>query len=354
MTAGNTIAVDGMGGDDAPAIVVDGLDRFAAERRDFRFLLAGDEAQLRPLLAAARHAAPLTELMHAEAVIAMDAKPSLALRQGRRTSMWAAIQAVKDGGAAAAVSAGNTGALMAIAKLVLRTAEGLRRPALVGSWPTLKGVSAVLDLGADIAADAEQLIEFAIMGEAFARAVHHKPRPTIGLLNIGSEEMKGHDSIREAARLMRELNLPIEFLGFVEGDDISMGAADVVVADGFSGNIALKSAEGVARMFTIALRESLTSSLRAKLGAAIALPALAALKARFDPRSVNGGVFVGLNGIVVKSHGGADAVGFARALAVAADLSASDFQSSISANLKRLGEALTMRTAVGASEEPAK
>jgi len=338
MAEAYVLSIDGMGGDHAPGIVIDGLELFARENPRLVFLLHGDEAALAPLLQRAPNAAGRTTIRHTEKTIPMDAKPSQALRQGKGSSMWNAVEAVRSGEAIAAVSAGNTGALMAMSKLILRTVEGLHRPALVASWPTRNGASAVLDLGADITADAEQLVEFAVLGEAFARAVHHKPRPSVGLLNIGSEDLKGHDSIREAARLIRESGLDMDFRGFVEGDDIARGAVDVVVTDGFTGNIALKTAEGVARMISDLLRQELTSGLRARIGAGVAMPALRRFKDRLNPSHVNGGVFIGLNGVVVKSHGGADAVGFRQAIRVAADMGMSDFRREIDARLRVLSE----------------
>jgi glycerol-3-phosphate acyltransferase PlsX len=343
-----------MGGDAAPAIVVDGLERFARARSDYRFLLHGDEAQIRPLLAGAPRAAGRIAIRHTERVVEMDAKPSIALRQGRGSSMWNAIEAVRNGEAVAAVSAGNTGALMAMSKLILRTVEGVRRPALVGNWPTRSGVAAVLDLGADIEADAEQLVEFAIMGAAYARAVHHKPNPSVGLLNIGSEELKGHESIREAARLIRASTLAFPFHGFVEGTDIGHGVVDVVATDGFTGNVALKTAEGTAKMISVLLKEALTSGPMAKLGAFIAMPALKKFRARMDPREVNGAVFLGLNGIVVKSHGSADGLGFQRAVDIAADMGQSRFQEEIAEDLKRLSAGLAAAGPQPVSEEAAK
>ncbi len=349
-----TIAIDGMGGDHAPTAVVDGLSLFARDNADSRFVIFGDGASLKVLLDQYPAVRDRTEIRHCERAVAMDEKPAQAVRQGRGTSMWGAIEAVKSGEAVGAVSAGNTGALMAMSKLILRMVEGAHRPALVGTWPTRTGVSAVLDLGADIAADPEQLIEFAIMGVAFAHAVHHKPDPVVGLLNIGSEDLKGHESIREAARLMRTTNLGFRFHGFVEGDDISAGTVDVVVSDGFTGNIALKTAEGAARMISDLLREELNSSVRSRMGALMALPALNRLRERLDPRRVNGAVFLGLNGVVVKSHGGADAFGISKAISVAADMGDSRYKSEIASNLSRL--AAVMQTAGGerTSEEAAK
>jgi glycerol-3-phosphate acyltransferase PlsX len=354
------ISIDGMGGDRAPGVVIDGLEAFAKARPEFDFLLHGDEAKLKALLASCPVASARTTIRHAERAIAMDAKPAEAMRRGKGSSMWNTIEAVKKGEAVAAVSAGNTGALMAMAKLILRTIEGVHRPALVCTWPTLTGVCAVLDVGADIVADAEQLVEFAIMGQAFARALHHKPSPTIGLLNIGSEDLKGHEEIREAARLIRSSNLDMKFHGFVEGNDISFGAVDVVVTDGFTGNVALKTAEGMAKMIYQLLRTSLAANTRSKIGAAIAMPALKKFGERLDPKKANGAVFLGLNGIVVKSHGGTDGPGFETAITVAADMGASRFKDELTEQLGKLMTAMQAAppaaepAAAGASEETAK
>ena len=334
------ISIDGMGGDNAPRIVVEGLERFAKANSGFAFLLHGDESKLKELLASAPTAAPRTTIRHTDKSVPMDAKPSQMLRQGKGTSMWNAIEAVKSGEAVAAVSAGNTGALMALSMFILRKVEGVHRPALVGSWPTRKGVTAMLDLGADIAADAEQLVEFAIMGAAFARAVHGVKNPRVALLNIGEEELKGHESIREGARLMRESNLPIDFRGFIEPDKIGNGDIDVVVADGFTGNVALKTAEGIARMISDMLKDAFKSGPLAMLGALLAMPALKSFRAKMDPRKVNGAVFLGLNGVVVKSHGGTDEIGFAHAIHVAASMGESRFRQEVEENLRRLAPAV--------------
>jgi glycerol-3-phosphate acyltransferase PlsX len=334
------ISVDAMGGDQGPPVVVPGV-ALAMQRlggRNVRVLLHGDRARLEPELARCPAAAAVCEIRHTEQVIAGDEKPAQALRRGKGSSLWNAVEAVKAGEAQGALSAGNTGALMAISKLLLRmAAPGLERPAIVASWPSLRGVTAVLDVGANISSDAEQLIEFAVMGVAFHRAVHGSTRPTVGLLNVGSEDMKGHEEVREAhARLRAVGDLPFDYRGFVEGDDIGKGTVDVVVTDGFTGNVALKTAEGTARFISTVFREALTSGVVAKLGAAIAYPALKRMRARIDPSSVNGGPLLGLNGIVVKSHGGADAKGFANALKVAADLAASGYSAEIAGNLARL------------------
>jgi glycerol-3-phosphate acyltransferase PlsX len=329
------ISIDGMGGDHAPRIVIEGLERFAKAHPGFAFLLHGDEAKMKPLLEQAPTAAGRVTIRHTDKSVAMDAKPSQMLRQGKGTSMWNAIESVKAGEAIAAVSAGNTGALMALSMFILRKVEGVHRPALVASWPTRKGVTAMLDLGADIAADADQLVEFAIMGVAFARAVNGVQNPKVALLNIGEEELKGHESIREAARLLRTSNLPIDFRGYIEGDKIGTADIDVIVTDGFTGNIAIKTAEGIARMMLGMLSEAFKSGPFAMLGGALAMPALRKMLSRVDPRNVNGGVFVGLNGVVVKSHGGTDAVGFAQAIKVAAGMGESGFRAEVEENLRR-------------------
>jgi glycerol-3-phosphate acyltransferase PlsX len=342
-----TISIDAMGGDHGPPVIVAGV-ALALERlkgRPVSFLLHGDEARIRADLARHPTAAAACAVRHTDLVIAGDEKPGVALRRGKGSSLWNAVEAIRSGDAQAAVSAGNTGALMAVSKLILRTARGIERPAIVASWPTLRGVTAVLDVGANISCDAAQLVEFAIMGEAFHSAVHSSPnrRPSVGLLNVGSEDAKGHEEVREAHRLLREAGLELDYHGFVEGDDIAKGTVDVVVTDGFTGNIALKTAEGMARFFSTTLRETLTSTPMAKVGALIAYGALSRMRARFDPSSVNGGPLLGLNGVVVKSHGGADAKGFANALKVAADLAASDYAEHIALNTQRLGAALQVR-----------
>ncbi|HEV2082889.1 MAG TPA: phosphate acyltransferase PlsX [Brevundimonas sp.] len=339
-----TISVDAMGGDHGPAVTVPAV---AAWRRRHsatpaRFLLHGDETAIRAELAKLGDAVGAVEVRHSDKVVAMDEKPAQAMRRGKGSSLWNAIEAVKTGEAHAVVSAGNTGALMAISKLILRmSAHGLERPAIVASWPNMKGgVTAVLDVGANVESDAEQLVEFAIMGEAFVGAVHGVKRPTIGILNVGSEDMKGHESVREAARLLREGGLGLAFKGFVEGDDIAKGTVDVVVTDGFTGNIALKTAEGVARYIFAQFKGALTSGMMARTGALLALPALKRMRGRIDPSAINGGPLLGLNGIVVKSHGGADAKGFSNAVRIAVDLARSDYLDKVGQNLDQLTSVL--------------
>jgi glycerol-3-phosphate acyltransferase PlsX len=337
------ISLDAMGGDLGPPVVVGGIRDYVRRHggEDVRFLLHGDEAAIVAELARFNLTTDVCEIRHTDKTVAADEKPAQAMRRGKGSSLWNAIEAVKSGEAGAVVSAGNTGALMAISKLLLRmSAPGLERPAIVASWPTLRGVTAVLDVGANIESDAEQLVEFAIMGEAFHAAVHGGVRPTIGILNVGSEDVKGHEEVREAARILREGGLGLNYHGFVEGDDIARGTVDVVVTDGFTGNIALKTAEGVARFISTLLKEALTSSVQARVGAVIAMPALRAMARKIDPSAINGGPLLGLNGIVVKSHGGADAKGFGNAIRIAVDLARSDYLKTVGDNLGRLDDVL--------------
>jgi glycerol-3-phosphate acyltransferase PlsX len=344
------ISVDAMGGDHGPAIVAHGL-ALALQRmrgRKVRFLLHGDPAKLNEQLARYPAVQAVSEVRPCSLVIGMEDKPAQAVRRGKGSSLWNAVESIRAGEAQAALSAGNTGALMAISKLILRMVSAeLDRPAIVASWPTARGVSTVLDVGANVSSDAAQLVEFAIMGEAFHRAVHGAAKPTVGLLNVGSEDEKGHEEVREANRILREAGLPINYRGFVEGDDIAKGTVDVVVTDGFSGNIALKTAEGVARFVRSLLREAFTSDLRSKVGAAVANPALRRMMARLDPGALNGAPLLGLKGIVVKSHGGTDAKGFANAVVVTADLAGSDYSKEIDRNMGRLAEVLSKAAEVG-------
>lgn len=339
MANGLVISVDGMGGDHAPDAVLDGIEIAARKSPGARFLIHGPEGRLKPMLETRPAAKAASGVRNAEKFVSMEVKPSQALRQGKGTSMWNALVSVEEGEAQACVSAGNTGALMAMAMMRLRKMEGVHRPALIASWPTATGFAAVLDVGANVEADASQLVEFAIMGEAFHRAVRGGKRPTVGLLNVGSEDQKGHEEIRSAAKLIRESGVDLEFHGFVEGDDISKGTVDVVVTDGFTGNIALKTAEGTARLVAGFLREALSGGPLARAGALLAMPALRKLKERMDPRTVNGAVFLGLNGIVVKSHGGTDGPGYAAAIDVAIRMAKSHYRDEVAANLARLSAA---------------
>jgi len=312
------LALDAMGGDAAPQMVVRGM-RLARKRYpDVHFLLYGDERQLWPLMK--KKVKPSCTIRHCPDVIGAGEKPSQAVRKGRQSSMWQAIRAVKDGEAAGVVSAGNTGALMAMAKLNLRTLPAIDRPAIATLIPTTGGDCVMLDLGANAACDAGNLVDFAVMGEVFARCLLGLRRPSVGLLNIGSEEEKGTEDLREASRILREKALHLAFHGFVEGDDIGRGTVDVVVTDGFTGNVALKTAEGTAQLYASFLREAFQTSPLAKFGYLFAKQALKRVRERTDPRKYNGAMLLGLNGVCVKSHGGTDAVGFANAIGVAVDL----------------------------------
>jgi phosphate acyltransferase len=343
------IALDGMGGDHAPQIVVAGADMARERFPNLGFVLHGDERSLRRLLEARPKLAERCEIEHTSERVDADARPSQVLRQGRGTSMCRAIEAVKSGRASAAVSAGNTGALMALAKFVLKTLPGIDRPAIASLLPTRRSETVFLDLGANAECDSDNLVQFAVMGEVFARAVLGVPKPTVGLLNIGTEDLKGHGTIREAAAALRTSDLPIEFRGFVEGTDLTSGKFDVVVTDGFTGNVALKAMEGTVGLYTHFLREAFKSSLPAKLGYALAKPALQLLRQRLDPRRYNGAMFLGLNGIVVKSHGGTDALGFANAIGVAVDLVEQGTNGRITAEMNRLEQEATRRRHARAS-----
>lgn len=330
---GMVLAIDAMGGDAGPGAVVDGATHAVRKGLKARFMFFGDKAQLEPLVAGARELSG-AEIRHTEGAVAMTDKPMHVLRRGRDTSMWAAIAALETGEAKAVVSGGNTGALMAVARKQLGMIEGIDRPAITALWPTPRGRTVVLDVGANVEADEDQLVQFAIMGEAFFRALMDIEKPTVGLLNVGAEDLKGHELIRTAARVLREADPEMAFKGFVEGNDISKGTVDVVVTDGFTGNIALKSAEGAARLLGQWMKETLTGTLNAKLGALMMAPGLKKLKDRIDPSSNNGGVFLGVNGIVVKSHGGSDARGVASAVNMAASLAQRPFREQVALTVK--------------------
>jgi glycerol-3-phosphate acyltransferase PlsX len=315
-----TVSVDAMGGDAGPGVVLAALARSLLRHPSVHYVLHGDETILKPLLARRTKLRGRAELRHSAEHVRMDEKPGQALRRGRNTSMWRAIECVAKKEAEVAISAGNTGALMAMAMFQLGVIEGVNRPAIAALWPTKRGQTVVLDVGANIGSDAQQLVDFAVMGEAFARAILGLERPKVGILNVGAEDVKGNESVRGAAQILRGAELPMEFLGFVEGDDISEGTADVVVTDGFTGNVALKTAEGIASLVMHYLRSALKRSFLSRLGALLASGALKTLRRKLDPRAANGGIFLGLNGVVVKSHGGADALGFASAVDMAIDM----------------------------------
>jgi len=332
-----TIALDAMGGDHAPEMVVAGADLARERFPDVHYVLYGDSARIEPLLAKHPALKGVATVVHTAEAVAGDAKPSVALRTGRQSSMRLAIDAVAAGNAAAVVSAGNTGALMAMAKFVLKTLPGIDRPAIASFFPTQRGESVMLDLGANTECTPDNLVQFALMGSVFARTVLGMAEPTVGLLNIGSEEVKGNETVRAAAARLREAPFPGRFYGFVEGTDIAAGTTDVIVTDGFTGNVALKTAEGTAKLYAEFLRRTFQSSLMAKLGYLLARSAFTKLKQRADPRRYNGAMFLGLRGVCVKSHGGTDAIGFANAIGVAVNLVAQGFNEKIKAEMHRLG-----------------
>jgi glycerol-3-phosphate acyltransferase PlsX len=325
------ISLDAMGGDHGATVVIPGAALALERHPDLHFQLFGDEGIVRPLLDAHPKLKAAAVVHHTDVAVAMDEKPSVAIRTGRgKSSMWKAVQAVRDGQADAAVSAGNTGALMAMSKICLKTMAHIERPAIACMWPTLRGESIVLDVGATIGADAGHLVDMAIMGAAMARIVFDLERPSVGLLNVGTEEMKGIEAVKEAARLLREANLPhLDYYGFVEGDDLGKGTVDVVVTEGFTGNIALKTAEGTAKQMGAYLRQAMSRTLMAKIGYLFAKQAFDTLRDKLDPRKVNGGVFLGLEGVVIKSHGGTDALGFASAIDIAYDMAHYDLMQTI-------------------------
>ena len=336
------IALDAMGGDVGASVVIPGAAISLSRHPDAEFLLYGDSAQIEAQLAKYPALKAASRVVHTDVTVSMHEKPSQALRRGRKnSSMWLAIDAVKRGEADVVVSAGNTGALMAMARFHLHTMPGIDRPAIAGIWPTARGDSVVLDLGASIGGDAHHLVSLAVMGSAMASVLFDRKRPTVGLLNIGVEEVKGGEEIRKASEQLRAMNLPeLEYIGFVEGDGIGGGAADVIVSEGFSGNIALKAAEGTARQMADFLRQAMAASWMSRIGYLFARKAFKALRDKLDPNKSNGGVLLGLKGVVVKSHGGISAEGFAYAVDVGYEMVRCDLLTKINQMLNRDGSAL--------------
>ena len=352
MLDGPTLALDAMGGDNAPDIVVRGADIALERLPDLKLILVGDTSKLRPLIDKTKRLRNSDyALIHTDKKVDASEKPSVALRSGNSSSMRVAINQVAEGAAKGVVSAGNTGALMAMSKFVLRMCPGIERPAIASFFPTERGETCMLDLGANVDCDAENLFQFALMGEIFSRMVLGLNKPTVGLLNVGSEQQKGSEAVRGAAAKLREIKSDnFEYIGFVEGDDITAGKVDVIVTDGFSGNIALKTAEGTSRMITQFLRDVFRSSWSARIGYMLCSGALDQMRKRLDPRRYNGAVFLGLNGISVKSHGGTDELGFANAVCVAADMCRYDFLDKVKKEIALYGNsesaALTRQTSV--------
>lgn len=345
------IALDAMGGDHGPAVVIPGAAFAHARHPDTEFVFFGTALAIEAALAPHPQLKAASRVVHTDVAVKMHDKPSQALRQGRwKSSMWLAIDAVKKGEADVAISAGNTGALMAMAKIHLRTMAGIERPAIAATWPTLRGELVVLDLGANIGADTQQLIDMALMGSAMARIVLNIDRPTVGLLNIGVEEVKGLDELREAGQILRERDLPhLQYAGFVEGNDIGKGTVDVVVTEGFAGNIALKAAEGTARQIAGYLKAAMKETVWTRIGYLFARGAFRKLAAKIDPSRSNGGVFLGLNGIVIKSHGGADAGGFSAAVDIGYQMVRNDLKAKIEQVLVPEARVVTEAPVAGAA-----
>jgi glycerol-3-phosphate acyltransferase PlsX len=337
MKAGKVVlALDGMGGDHAPDVVVNGADIARERYPDTTYLLFGDPARLKALVDKRKGLAAAVEIVAATDAVTADDKPSFALRRRRQSSMWLACQAAADGRADTVVSAGNTGALLAISMFAMRMLEGAHRPALASFMPTSRGETVMLDLGANIECDADNLAEFAVMGSVFAQVLLGLDAPKVGLLNVGSEELKGHEEIRQAAAWLRREGSPVNFHGFVEGNDIGAGVVDVVATDGFTGNVALKAIEGTAKLYTGWVRDVFRTSTFAKIGYLFSAGAWVKMRKRVDPRRYNGGVFLGLDGICVKSHGGTDELGFAYAIGVARDLVRHEYKSKLVEGLAKL------------------
>ena len=337
MSVQRTIALDAMGGDYGPSVVVAGAEISLTRNPELRFVLFGDQASISKELETRANLKARSEIVATEKVVAMDAKPGHALRRGKGTSLWAAVEAVSDGRADAVVSGGNTGALMAISKMLLKSLGEIDRPAIAAIWPTVKSECIVLDVGANIGASSEQLCDFALMGAAMARALFGVERPTVGLLNVGTEDIKGGEDVREAHTFLQNAtDLPIDYRGFVEGDQIGFGLVDVVVVEGFAGNIALKTAEGTAKQVSVYLKNAMERSWLSRFGAFFAQGGFRVLKAKMDPRRINGGTFLGLNGIAIKSHGGTDALGFASAIDLGYDMCRSPLLTRMSSDVEAM------------------
>ena len=329
------ISFDAMGGDSAPEIVIDGAAQAKVRHPNLKFTFSGDENIISSLINSFSNLQD-SNIVHTEEFISANEKPSVALRTGKNSSMAHAINQVKSGFCDAVVSAGNTGALMAMSKLYLRPIEGISRPAIAAYFPTIIGESCMLDLGANIDCDAKNLVQFSFMGQAFASIIMGIKNPTVSLLNIGEEEQKGLDYIKEASLILSTMKDKINYKGFIEGDKIAQGETDVIVADGFTGNVALKTAEGTALLVTTYLKKALSSSFSSKIGYLFSKKSLKNFRLQMDPRKYNGAVFLGLNAIAVKSHGGTDAFGFANAISVAADMVEYEFVSNLKKKMSKV------------------
>lgn len=325
-----------MGGDHGPQSVIPGAALSLKKNPGLTFVIFGDQAKIAPFLQAEPALAAASTIIHTDKIIRGDEKPSMALRSSKGSSMRMAIEAVEEGRADAVVSAGNTGALMALSRVVFKQIEGIHRPALASVFPAINGKTVMLDLGANVLVDAESLVQFAVMGGVFAKVLKNIERPTIGLLNVGSEDMKGPDHVRAAAGVLSQIELPGIYKGFVEGNDITLGTVDVVVSDGYAGNIALKAIEGLGKMTNVFFKKYMTETPLAIIGSLFAYSSLKKMKAKMDPRLYNGGVFLGLNGICVKSHGGCDALAFSTAVNMAVDLAGQGYVEKVTQDLNKL------------------
>lgn len=336
MTNTCTLAIDAMGGDFGPPVVIPAAAAAAKKDPSLRFIFFGDERQINHVLGKYADLSARSEIRHTEKAISSHDKPSIAVRQGKGSSMRMAIEAVKEGQADAVVSAGNTGALMAMSKMILKSLPGIERPAIASVIPTMQGRSVMLDLGANLSCDAEVLAQFAVLGSVYAKIIMGIAAPSVGLLNVGTEDMKGHEEVRAAHAVLSNVKFPGKYHGFVEGDDIMKGTVDVIVTDGFTGNVALKTMEGVGKFMSNALRETFKSSLFAIIGYSLAARAFTRFKDKVDPRKYNGGMFLGLDGICVKSHGGSDEYGTENAFHVAADLVKNGFNKRVAIDIEKL------------------
>lgn len=347
MTYQQIIALDAMGGDFGPKVTIPAASNALMRLVGTKFLIFGDEKQINPILDQYQTLKEHSQVHHTDITIKSTDKPSAALRNGKGSSMRLAIEAVKDGAAHGVVSAGNTGALMAMSKLLLKCLPGITRPAIASVMPTQNGTTVMLDLGANLVCDAEVLTQFAVLGSVYARVVRGIPTPSVGLLNVGTEEMKGHEEIRSAAAILASIQFPGRYYGFIEGDDITKGTVDVVVTDGFTGNVALKTAEGVGKLSKHYLTDAFKSSPFAMLGYLLSMGAIKRMKDKVDPRKYNGGMFLGLSGICVKSHGGTDAIGMENAIMVAADLIRNGFNQRVAEEIEKVMGQESFVSAVG-------
>ncbi len=347
MSDSHVIALDAMGGDFGPTVTIPAAANVLDKQKDIKFLIFGNEKTVGPILDEHPKLKAACEFTHTDIAISSSDKPSRALRNGKGSSMRLAIEAVKEGRAHGVVSAGNTGALMVMSKLILKSLPGISRPAIASIMPTAKGKTVMLDLGANLECDAEILTQFAVLGAVYAKVVQGISDPTVGLLNVGTEEMKGHEEIRAAAEVLSNVPFPGKYHGFIEGDDITKGTVNVVVTDGFTGNVALKTAEGVAKLTKHFLTDAFKSSPLAILGYLLSMKAIKKMKDKVDPRKYNGGMFLGINGICVKSHGGSDVMGTENAILVAVDLIRNDFNARVAHEIEQLMEQESFVQAVG-------